>query len=141
MEEPKEITGEYESWRDELHRAVEQGEEDYLLDYYSIRASAGEVKRGVITKTPTQFTLDNKTREIWDEFIMVYTGTKPERGRGISSPLADTALLLLVAVITEFGIEEIADRLVGMLNSRKDVHRLITHVESLADELERYRPT
>lgn len=122
MNEPKDFTQEHEEWR------------GHLIDYIEARdlfPHGGKKK----TRTTRQYTITNETCAAWDDFLYTYSGTRPSRGRGISSSMTEVAQLLLMAVITAFNTKEIVAKLKRIMPSEYAMKRIKENVKELYDLL------
>lgn len=82
-----------------------------------------------------QFTITPETDFIWRDFITTYSGVAPTRGKGISSAMVELAMKLLVGIVADFKVEELAEELRYVLNetARKNVR---TNLQKLIEYLE-----
>lgn len=84
----------------------------FLYDRASRPAPEGEKNRRNLT-----FTITPQTDDEWRDFLHTQTGTLPARGKGISSPMVELAMQLLMAVVADFKTVEVAERLLEIAAS------------------------
>ena len=78
----------------------------FLYARASRPALEGEVNRKTLT-----FTITPQTDQEWRDFLHTHTGTRPIRGKGISSPMVELAMQLLMAAVADFKTSDVAQKL------------------------------
>ena len=78
----------------------------FLYARASRPALEGEVNRKTLT-----FTITPQTDQEWRDFLHTHTGTRPIRGKGISSPMVELAMQLLMAAVADFKTKDVAQKL------------------------------
>ena len=82
-----------------------------------------------------QFTITPATDFSWRDFITTWSGIAPTRGKGISSAMVELSMRLLMGVITDFKITEVANELKHVLNEaarnnvRENLQKLVKLLE------------
>lgn len=92
--------------------------------------------RGDGKSTKIQFTIRRSTNRVWREFVRDFAGTPVTKGRGISSAIAELALLVFVGVIAEFKLSETGYKLNNILNSSLAKERVRANLLKLANSIE-----
>lgn len=79
--------------------------------------AARPAPEGIKNRKTLTFTITPQTDQEWRDFLQTNTGTLPIRGKGISSPMVELAMQLLMAVVADFKTAEVADRLSRIVSS------------------------
>ncbi len=90
-------------------------------------APKGEKNRKTLT-----FTITPQTDEQWRDFLQTNTGTLPVRGKGISSPMVELAMQLLMAVVADFKTAEVASRLLEIVSSDEARDNIVTNFSKVS---------
>ncbi len=90
-------------------------------------APEGEKNRKTLT-----FTITPQTDEQWRDFLQTNTGTLPVRGKGISSPMVELAMQLLMAVVADFKTAEVASRLLEIVSSDEARDNIVTNFSKVS---------
>ena len=89
-----------------LPYAIDPSAVAFLYARASRPALEGEVNRKTLT-----FTITPQTDQEWRDFLYTHTGTLPMRGKGISSPMVELAMQLLMAAVAYFKTKDVAQKL------------------------------
>lgn len=101
-----------------------------LYDRSERPASEGDVHRKNLT-----FTITPQTDDEWRDFLQTHTGTLPQRGKGISSPMVELSMQVLMAIVAEFKLGEVAASLTEISSSNESRQRLKANLAKLAEQL------
>lgn len=101
-----------------------------LYDRASRPAPEGEINRKNLT-----FTITPQTDDEWRDFLKTHTGTLPQRGKGISSPMVELSMQLLMAVVASFKLNELAVSLMEVSGSNEARQQLKVNLVNLAEQL------
>lgn len=101
-----------------------------LFDRHARPAPVGETNRKTLT-----FTITLQTDQEWRDFLETYTGTQPQRGVGISSPMVELAMQMLMGVIAEFKLDEIAQALREISTTPLSKQNVKDNLDRLAERI------
>ena len=93
-------------------------------------ASAGEQNRVTLT-----YTITPETDEQWRDFLQTFTGTRPHRGRGISSAMVELSMLTCMAIVADFHPKAVGYLLSEIANSKETKLRMIESLRMLSEQL------
>lgn len=110
--------------------AVNSGAVADLYDRASRPAPVGEINRKNLT-----FTITPQTDDEWRDFLQTHTGTLPQRGKGISSPMVELSMQLLMAIVADFKLDELAVSLIEISASDEARQQLRANLVKLAEQL------
>ena len=119
-----------EKYGDEIMPSIDYWESWFLFD------KERPTPRGVGNRTKIQFTIRKTTNTLWREFVHMFSGTPVTKGRGISSAVAELALLILIAIVAEFKVSETGYKLNSVLNSPLAKENARKNLLRLADSIE-----
>lgn len=90
---------------------------------------------GIKNRKTLTFTITPQTDQEWRDFLQTNTGTLPVRGKGISSPMVELAMQLLMAVVADFKTAEVAGRLLEIVASDNARDNIVTNLNKVATSL------
>jgi hypothetical protein len=92
-------------YEEDTETAFDYDEVNSLYDKDRVRVT------GKSNRVPLQITITPETNSAFRDFVETFTGVEIVRGRGAMSPLGELALRMLVSVIADWNIEEVAKEL------------------------------
>lgn len=102
------------------------------IDFYNtqilFRETFGRVQRS--------FTLGKRFDTAWRDFIETYSGTKIRPGNGISSVMGEIAMRMLMALVSGFEVDVVAEALKIMVPSRFALDKMVEHLKQIVVFLE-----
>lgn len=123
--EPTDFTKIHDQWVEQV--ALSEPPIDYSNVWEYRKRGNGKEKK--------QFTFSPGLIELWETFLIVFSGAKSKRGKGISSTMVELAMRLLIAIIADYKIEEVAEQLSIVLPSDLARRDLRTNLERLISYL------
>ncbi len=113
-----------------LSTAIDPSAVSYLYERSPRPAPEGEKNRKTLT-----FTITPQTDQEWRDFLHTHTGTRPIRGKGISSPMVELSMQLLMAVVADFQSNKVATNLREVSASDMARQQLRDNLVKLAEQL------
>lgn len=130
MIEPNEVRENQEQLAN-FHENTEPDINEFAFDYDAIkkmREGQERVKR--------QFSLTKGIDDALRDFLEIYTGTTPTRGKGIASAVIELFVAVCIAVIADFKIEEVAEDIKATITNSAVLQTMSRNFRRLADLLE-----
>lgn len=125
MKEPKEFAQDHDEWKNRP-----------AIDYLEARDLFPHGGNKVTRRTK-QFTLTKETCDAWEDFLHTHSGSKPQRGRGISSTMTEVAQKLLMAVIAGFNIADVTENLQRIIPNEYAIERMKENLETFLETLDK----
>lgn len=123
VNEPKEV-------RDNQEALINHHEQEtWPFDYKYARG----MRDGVRVKR--QFSFTEASDSAFREFLEIYTGTTPIRGKGIGSAILELFMKLGVAIISDFKLEEVGTEMCQLITNPSVRVRMSKNMEKLAKML------
>jgi hypothetical protein len=130
INEPREVQENQEGLA-RYHEGNDPDEGEFAFDWRATR----KMRKGQ-DKIKRQFSLSIQTDNIFRDFLEIYTGTTPIRGKGLASFFVDFFIRLGVGIVTEFKLEKLAVDIREIAVSDKVLEMITENLRKLADMLE-----
>ena len=92
------------------------------------------------TRTVT-FTIREEQDDAWRDFLQTFSGTIPQRGKGISSATVQLGMSIVMAIIADYKVDEVAEMLRSVIHpgahpyTANALRRIAEHIHPTLPEL------
>ena len=116
-------------YEEDTETAFDYDEVNALYDKDRVRVT------GKSNRVPLQITITPETNSAFRNFVETFTGVEIVRGRGAMSPLGELALRMLVSVIADWKIEEVAKELSNIISNPNVTEQVRENMKKFAGQV------